>query len=213
MEAELEKVAAAWAKADLSAETYAALDKQGLEIADNQERSATGREALKEVCFASINQDLASVLRRAQMLLRNMKAGDDLWPYVIREFKKTPHDERLSKIGGVIKAFQAEVDALTRRQAFAEDAFVSLYRTLDDAPDPVGTLRKAAAELRTAQAAAAENSQLKQTIAEYDREFQSLKNQVSDVSRRLITLPLIPERTSLNFPLHLTLCCWHLSLV
>ena len=92
---------------------------------------------------------------------------------MIRTFKKVPHDERLGKIGGVIKAFQAEVDALTRRQAFAEDAFLSLYRSLDDAPDPTLALRAAETELSKTSACAAENEKLKEAKLERFIDYQS----------------------------------------
>ena len=66
---------------------------------------------------------------------------------VIKDFRDTPAEERPRRIGVLIKAFQAEVDALTRRQAFAEDAFLNLYRPLADAPDPHASLLAAAAEI------------------------------------------------------------------
>ena len=44
----LKAALAAWSPVDLSATRHAALDKQGLEIADNQEQSAAGREVLKQ---------------------------------------------------------------------------------------------------------------------------------------------------------------------
>ena len=65
-------------------------------------------------------------------------AGREVLKDVIRAFKATPQAERVEKIGGVVKAFQAEVDALTRRQTFAEGAFLDLYRSLDEAPDHKG---------------------------------------------------------------------------
>ena len=45
----LESSIAAWTRAEMSAERHVSLDQQGLEIADNQEKSKEGREALKEV--------------------------------------------------------------------------------------------------------------------------------------------------------------------
>eukprot|EP00967_Tisochrysis_lutea_P068676 scaffold90060_cov30-Tisochrysis_lutea.AAC.4 len=45
----LEHAIALWAAVDLSAERHEALDRQALSIADNQQDSAVGREALKEV--------------------------------------------------------------------------------------------------------------------------------------------------------------------
>ena len=144
MAVEINAAITAWERVDLSAERHVNLDQQGLAIADNQEKSAEGREALKEV---------------------------------IRAFKAVPAEERPAKIGGVIRAFQAEVDALTHRQSSAEAAFLSLYRSLDDAPDPLPALRGAAAELKRHATLSAEADGLRQRLSDYDREFASLKNQ------------------------------------
>lgn len=146
----LEATATAWARVDLSAERHVALDQQGLEMADNQEKSAEGREALKEV---------------------------------VRQFRTVPTEERPARIGGVIRAFQAEIDALTRRQSSAETAFLSLYRSLDDAPDPLPVLQHAASVMRDLQAKVAEMDGLKQQLADYDKEFLLLKNQDATIRR------------------------------
>uniref|UniRef100_A0A7S2DFB3 Cux N-terminal domain-containing protein n=1 Tax=Haptolina brevifila TaxID=156173 RepID=A0A7S2DFB3_9EUKA len=148
--ATLEATVDAWSRVDLSAERHAVLDQQGLEIADHQEQSAKGREALKEV---------------------------------IRQFRAVPTEERTVKVGSVIRAFQAEVDALTLRQSSAETAFLCLYRSLDDAPDPLPVLRSAAAEVRRLGEGAAEADSLRQRLAEYDKEFTSLKNQDATIRR------------------------------
>lgn len=140
----------AWERADLSAERHVTLDGQGLQIADNQEKSAEGREALKEV---------------------------------IRAFKTVPPEDRANKVGGVIKAFQSEVDALTRRQSSAEAAFLALYRSLDDVPDPLPLLRTAATGLEQHTALLTEATGLRQQLADYDQEFASLKNQDATIRR------------------------------
>ena len=146
----LEAVAACWTHVDLSAERHIALDQKGLEIADNQELSAEGREKLKEV---------------------------------IRQFRGVPAEERPAQIGSVIRAFQAEIDALTQRQSSAEAAFLSLYRSLDDAPDPLPAIHAAAAELRRLAAEAADAQGLRTKLSDYDREFTSLKNQDATIRR------------------------------
>ena len=43
--------------------------------------------------------------------------------------------------GELGKAFKAEVDALTRRARHGESAFLSLYRLLREAPDPLVLVR------------------------------------------------------------------------
>ena len=100
---------------------------------------------------------------------------------VIRAFKSTPAEERVDKIGGVVKAFQAEVDALTQRQRYAEDAFLDLYRSLDDAPDPLAALREAVAANKASDAMRAEHEETKKQLANYDKEFTQLTNQAQTI--------------------------------
>ena len=98
----------------------------------------------------------------------------------LQEFKKVPPEERPAKIGGVIKAFQAEVDMLTRRQTFAEGAFLGCTAAVDAEPRPA--LRGAEAELKQLSAAAAERRSWRE-LAENDREFEGLKSQSSSIKR------------------------------
>ena len=98
------------------------------------------------------------------------------------------------QIGGIIKAFQAEVDALTRREGFAETAFLDLYRSLDEAPDPVAPMKAAAAEINRLSVAAAEAESLKRQVEDYQVEFTSLKNQEQAVKRLTQQLREAEER-------------------
>ena len=108
---------------------------------------------------------------------------------VIRAFKSTPQEERADKIGGVVKAFQGEVDALTRRQAFAEGAFLDLYRSLDAAPDPLPALKEAVAAQRADEARRAEHEATKRELANYEKEFAQLTNQAQTIKGLKAQLP------------------------
>ena len=113
---------------------------------------------------------------------------------VIRAFKSTPQEERADKIGGVVKAFQGEVDALTRRQAFAEGAFLDLYRSLDAAPDPLPALKEAVAAQRADEERRAEHEATKRELANYEKEFAQLTNQAQTIKGLKAQLPrLKPE--------------------
>lgn len=53
------------------------------------------------------------------------------------EFKKLPDDaEKFAAIKVLLKAYQAEIDALTRRSKMSETSFLNVYKLLADAPDP-----------------------------------------------------------------------------
>ena len=110
-------------------------------------------------------------------------AGREVLKEAVRAVRAVPAEERPGKIGGMIKAFQAEIDALTRRQSSAESSFLGLYRSLDDAPDPLPAMREAAAKLASLGAAAAEADGLRRELAELDAEFQGLKNQDATIRR------------------------------
>ncbi|XP_060132337.1 homeobox protein cut-like 2 [Zootoca vivipara] len=60
-----------------------------------------------------------------------------------REFKKNVPEEVRDMVAPVLKSFQAEVVALSKRSKEAEAAFLSVYKQLIEAPDPVPALETA----------------------------------------------------------------------
>ncbi|KAI9480350.1 MAG: CASP C terminal-domain-containing protein [Benjaminiella poitrasii] len=54
-----------------------------------------------------------------------------------REFKKIPDEEKILKFKPLLKGYQSEIDNITKRTKFAENAFLTAYKLLADAPDPV----------------------------------------------------------------------------
>ncbi|XP_074868553.1 homeobox protein cut-like 2 [Carettochelys insculpta] len=60
-----------------------------------------------------------------------------------REFKKNVPQEIREMVAPVLKSFQAEVIALSKRSKEAETAFLSVYKQLIGAPDPVPVLEAA----------------------------------------------------------------------
>ncbi|XP_067395643.1 homeobox protein cut-like 2 isoform X5 [Emydura macquarii macquarii] len=60
-----------------------------------------------------------------------------------REFKKNVPEEIREMVAPVLKSFQAEVIALSKRSKEAETAFLSVYKQLIEAPDPVPVLEVA----------------------------------------------------------------------
>ncbi|KAI7902143.1 CASP C terminal-domain-containing protein [Cokeromyces recurvatus] len=54
-----------------------------------------------------------------------------------REFKKIPDEDKLLKFKPLLKGYQSEIDNITKRTKFAENAFLTVYKLLADAPDPV----------------------------------------------------------------------------
>jgi len=61
---------------------------------------------------------------------------------IAKALERVSNDQKLDLLGGVLKAYQSEVDNQTKRARFAENAFLSLYKLLYDATDPVPYLEQ-----------------------------------------------------------------------
>ncbi|KAM5530766.1 hypothetical protein V8D89_015573 [Ganoderma adspersum] len=99
-----------------------------------------------------------------------------------KEFKKSPDEQKLTAIKGLLKAYQTEIDNLTKRSKTAENSFLSVYKVLAEAPDPYPLLEAAvdqtvkAAEARDLEAelqrTREENAELRKRL----NESSSLEN-------------------------------------
>ncbi|XP_073685339.1 homeobox protein cut-like 1 [Garra rufa] len=90
------------------------------------------------------------------------------------------HKDLRKQIAPLLKGFQAEIDALSKRSKESEAAFLSVYKRLIDVPDPVSALEAAQQLQVTARKMhdlETENQRLKDTLQEYEREIAEVKNQ------------------------------------
>jgi homeobox protein cut-like len=132
-----------WADVNLT-ELQKTLDKQGVELVDNQKESVVGRKALAE----KTKGPTSSLTTR----LVNTSA----------EFKKIPDEEKLEAFKGLLKgmhsqihrrlilqltwispAYQAEIDNLNKRSKASDNAFLHIYKVLAEVPDPYPLLEAA----------------------------------------------------------------------
>ncbi|KAF8210571.1 CASP C terminal-domain-containing protein [Mycena galopus ATCC 62051] len=60
-----------------------------------------------------------------------------------KEFKKLPESEKGEAFKGLLKAYQTEIDSLTKRSKASENAFLDVYKVLAEAPDPYPLLEAA----------------------------------------------------------------------
>ncbi|KAJ3211339.1 hypothetical protein HDU82_006109 [Entophlyctis luteolus] len=91
------------------------LDTQGLEIVENQKESASYLFWLSDfnlVPSSTLNSD----------------------------FRKYSDEEKLREFKTLLKAYQQEIDAISKRSKTAEQSFLSLYKHLAEAPDPAPIL-------------------------------------------------------------------------
>ncbi|ETI50126.1 hypothetical protein F443_06249 [Phytophthora nicotianae P1569] len=94
-----------------------------------------------------------------------------------KQFRRLATDaDKAAGAGPLLKAYQEEIDNLTRRAKFSENAFFQLYKGLYAAPDPAPALAMVASSSGTDELAE-ENKKLKRELKEYAAEFASLKNQ------------------------------------
>ncbi|GAA5962007.1 hypothetical protein JCM21900_002796 [Sporobolomyces salmonicolor] len=91
-----------------------------------------------------------------------------------RDFKKVPDEEKGPVFKTLLKAYQTEIDNLTRRGKVAESAFLSVYKLLAEAPDPYPLLDAAVDQT----AKASEARVLESELARQKDEIASLKQQL-----------------------------------
>ncbi|POY71026.1 hypothetical protein BMF94_5952 [Rhodotorula taiwanensis] len=91
-------------------------------------------------------------------------------------FKKVPDEEKGPAFKTLLKAYQTEIDNLTRRSKVAESAFLNVYKLLAEAPDPFPLLDAAVDQT----ARASEAKLLEADLARSKEENAALKQQLAD---------------------------------
>ena len=113
-----------------------------------------------------------------------------------KALKRAAADDKLAMLGAVVKAYQEEINALTRRAKTAETAYLSLYQlVLLKVRDPTPALQQALTALQQAAAMEAEWAKCRQQADELDRELSTLKNQDATLRRLEAQLREVDKRT------------------
>ncbi|XP_069471090.1 protein CASP isoform X4 [Ambystoma mexicanum] len=97
-----------------------------------------------------------------------------------REFKKNTPDDLRKQVAPLLKSFQAEIDALSKRSKEAEAGFLNVYKRLIDVPDPAPALdlgQQLQLKVQRMHDIETENQKLRETLEEYNKEFAEVKNQ------------------------------------
>ncbi|XVF12328.1 hypothetical protein REPUB_Repub08aG0107000 [Reevesia pubescens] len=100
-----------------------------------------------------------------------------------RDFKKASADEKLSLFNSLLKGYQEEVDNLTKRAKFGENAFLNIYQKLYEAPDPYPALASIAEQDLKISELESENRKMKLELEEFRTEAMHLKNQQATIRR------------------------------
>eukprot|EP00850_Spirogloea_muscicola_P003500 SM000014S00288 [mRNA] locus=s14:408159:413617:- [translate_table: standard] len=100
-----------------------------------------------------------------------------------RDFKKAGENEKTELFGPLLKSYQEEVDNLTKRAKFSENAFLNVYQKLYEAPDPVPALASATEASNRVGELEQDNRRMKQELEEFRAESAHLRNQQATVRR------------------------------
>eukprot|EP00252_Welwitschia_mirabilis_P002877 TRINITY_DN12898_c0_g1_i1.p1 TRINITY_DN12898_c0_g1~~TRINITY_DN12898_c0_g1_i1.p1 ORF type:complete len:699 (+),score=193.82 TRINITY_DN12898_c0_g1_i1:213-2309(+) len=100
-----------------------------------------------------------------------------------RDFKKASNEEKLSLFNSLLKAYQEEVDNLTKRAKYGENAFLNIYQKLYEAPDPCPSLASATELSSKITELESDNRKMKHELEEFRAEASHLRNQQATVRR------------------------------
>ncbi|GAB2209540.1 hypothetical protein Droror1_Dr00026758 [Drosera rotundifolia] len=100
-----------------------------------------------------------------------------------RDFKKASPEEKLSSFNTLLKGYQEEVDNLTKRAKFGENAFLNIYQKLYEALDPYPALASIAGQIARISELESENRRMKVELDEFRTESTHLKNQQATIRR------------------------------
>ncbi|KAK9767154.1 hypothetical protein K7432_003246 [Basidiobolus ranarum] len=92
-----------------------------------------------------------------------------------REFKKVPDPDKPREVKTLLKAYQGEIDNLTRRLKYAEGCFLNFYKLFAEVPDPAPLISALIEET----AKAAENKTLKSDLKRLKDELNENNLEIS----------------------------------
>lgn len=100
-----------------------------------------------------------------------------------RDFKKASNEDKLGLFNSLLKGYQEEVDKLTKRAKFGENAFLNIYQKLYEAPDPYPILSSIADKDAKLSDLESENRKMRVELEEFRTEATHLKNQQATIRR------------------------------
>lgn len=115
-----------------------------------------------------------------------------------KTFRAQSVDEQVNGITELLKAYQEEIDQLSRRSKYVEAIFHKLYKDLYTEPiyDPVPYFENLIHVVTSSSTTSLEIEKLKSEIAQYDEEFQNIRNQ--DVTIRRLEEQLLEYQESVE---------------
>nr|GLL21928.1 protein CASP-like [Ipomoea trifida] len=111
-----------------------------------------------------------------------------------RDFKKASNEEKLNLFNSLLRGYQEEVDNLTKRAKFGENAFLNIYQKLYEAPDPYPVI--ASISEKDSKLSELESENRKMKMEEKVKEIVEIK-QRSLAEENQKTLEVLKEREQL----------------
>ncbi len=135
------------------------------------EGSLTSSVSLEKACVEIKELKSAAVARR-----KNLNE-------ITKLFRSKNKEDQVNMMTEILKAYQEEIDHLSRRSKFSEGAFTGLVKTLNDTPDPCAAIESLLFTVTTGSVHSLEIERLRGELKQYDEEFQQLKNQDITIRR------------------------------
>ena len=125
----------------------------------------------EKIVEENTNKADASIVSRKE-LMTSLKA--------LMKTIKEKHPDVKPAVAPFIKVVQKEIDSLTKRSTGCEAEFFKIYKKISEIPDPQNALMQAEAHQKKNHKLndlEIENAKLRDTLAEYHKEFAEVKNQ------------------------------------
>ena len=102
---------------------------------------------------------------------------------ITKSFRSKPKEDQINMMTEILKCYQEEIDQLSRRSKFCETTFFSLYKSLFELPDPAVMIEGLLNSVMSGSTNQLEIERLRGELAQYEEEFQQLKNQDITIRR------------------------------
>lgn len=102
---------------------------------------------------------------------------------ITKAFRAKPKEEQINMMTEILKCYQEEIDQLSRRSKNCETTFFTLFKALYELPDPAICIEGLINTVMTGSTNQLEIERLRSELAQYEEEFQQLKNQDITIRR------------------------------
>jgi homeobox protein cut-like len=129
------------------------------------------KSELEQQCVEMKDQKTASITGRKKL------------NELTKAFRNKSKEDQLNGVTDILKAYQEEIDQLSRRSKLSESAFSAIHKSLWEAPDPVVAFEALVKNVGASSSHQFEVERLKNELTQYEEEFQQLKNQDITIRR------------------------------